>query len=200
MSSANRCACGSNGPSRRSAAVGPPRQAAIAQPTVRGRSARYGSRRSRSARGSSGGCSAAPASAPTVPGSGCAERCTLPSAFSSRGACSARGWERASRGERGERAVEQLAVRVEQDADVVARQLDAGVAGRRRSPGCPAAATTSAPHAAASAGAAVARAGVDRHELRPRGEAGVDRAQQHRQLGGGVVQHDDDREGHGAPP
>jgi hypothetical protein len=28
----------------------------------------------------------------------------------------------------------------------------------------------------------------------------VDRAQQRRQLGAGVVQHDDDREGHGAPP
>ena len=40
-------------------------------------------------RGSSGACSGAASSAPIVPGSGCAERWTRPSASSNRGACSA---------------------------------------------------------------------------------------------------------------
>ena len=59
---------------------------------------------------------------------------------------------------------------------------------------------TSAPHAAAASAPPSCAARVDDHDLRPLAEPGVERAQQRRQLGGGVVQHDDDRVGHGAPP
>ena len=76
---------GSNGPSRRSVSVEAATQAAIAHPTLRARSDRNGSTRSSSGSGRIGGCTTAGSSAPTVPGSGYAERWSEPSGLSSRG-------------------------------------------------------------------------------------------------------------------
>ena len=102
-------------------------------------------------------------------------------------------------GEPGQRVVEQLAIGIEQHGHVVARALDAGVGRRAEARVGPQLDHLGAPGGGAL-GAAVGRAGVDRDQLRPRRQVRVDRAQQRRQLGGGVVQHDDDREGHGAGP
>ena len=82
MSSANMWMPGSKGPSDRSVSVWAASAAAIAQPTVRGLSARCGS-----ARGGRDRRDRAGRKAPSVPGSGWALRCTLPSWLSSRGAC-----------------------------------------------------------------------------------------------------------------
>jgi len=103
------------------------------------------------------------------------------------------------RRERGERAVDQLAVGVEQHGHVVPRPLDSGVA-RGAEPRVVAPFHDLGAPGRGTVGAAVGRARVDHDELRPLAHVRVDRAQQRRELGGGVVQHDDDREGHGAPP
>ncbi len=120
---AGRTARGGGG--RRSAPRGTPRS-----PSRRSAAARRGRARrsSRSGVGSSGGWTSAGSSAPTVPGSGCAERCTEPSGFSSRGTHSRPSAARAASAR--ERAVEQLAVRVEQHGHGMPRPLDAGVVGR----------------------------------------------------------------------
>ena len=102
-------------------------------------------------------------------------------------------------GERVERVVEQLAVRVQQDRDVVARQLEPGVRGGPEARVVAPLEHVRAPAGAAGRGAVVAPR-VDHHDLRPHGQARLDGAQQELDLGGRLVQHDDDRVGHGAGP
>jgi hypothetical protein len=79
--------------------------------------------------------------------------------------------------ERGERAVDQLAVRVEQDRDVVPRTAQAGVAGCAEA-GVVRQLDDVGPGGAGERCAVVAGAAVDHHELRPLGEVGVDRSEQ----------------------
>ena len=98
-------------------------------------------------------------------------------------------------GKAGERAVEQLAVGVEQDGDVVAGLGDARVAGRAE-PGVVRQLDHLGTALAGQAGAAVGRAAVDDHELRRVDEVPLDRVEQHAQLGLGVVEDDDGGEGH----
>ena len=169
MSSKNRNWPGSKGPSRRSTSVRAATQAAIAQPTVRGRSARYGSARSRSLRGSAAGGMSAGRSAPSVPGSGCAERWTAPSASSRRGtqrrsapaaaAAASRSSDPSSSSQSGlSRTV--TACRARSTPALLAAP----------NPGLAPSSTTSAPAARASSAPSSLRGGVDHDQLRRLGE------------------------------
>ena len=154
-------------------------------------------RASRSARGRSGGCTSAGISAPTVPGSGWAERWTDPSGFErAAGRAGARGRGDA-RDERGERRRRQLAVGVQQHGDVVPRPLDPGVV-RGAEAGVRAELEDSAPAARASAGAVVRGRRVHDDSC----GRGAGRASEASSAGSGprgVVGDDDDREGRGRP-
>ena len=101
--------------------------------------------------------------------------------------------------EAGEAVVEQLAVRIQEHGYRVVRRRHAGVAGRAEAQVAREADHLRAP-LAGDRRAVVVRAAVDHDELRPFRELRVDGAQQRRELGGGVVQHDDDRVGHGGGP
>ena len=134
----------------------------MAQPTRRGRRARWGS-------GSARVGSTARTSAIGPPGSGCALRCSAPSASTSRG--TSRASPPAARAASSRQpGVEQLAVGVEQDGDGVARRGHARVARRPE-------ARVAVEHDDLGAGGrgqrgpVVARARVDDHELRRRAAA-----------------------------
>ena len=132
---------------------------------------------------------------PGRPGSGCALRCSAPSASSSRGTSSASP-PAARAAERGEPGVEQLAVGVEQDGHVVARRARRRRCWPPRSPGCRRARSTSAPAARASAGPSSREPESTTTSWASAGEVARERGQQRRQLGRRVVQDGDDREAH----
>ena len=173
MSSKKRNWRGSNGPSRRRTSVRAARQAAIAQPTVRGRSARYGSARSRSGVGRAGGGRARAAASRRCRGAGArsAGR-TRPG----RAAAATHSRPSAARAaSRGQRVVEQLAVRVEQHGDVMARTLDARVVGGAEA-GVGAELDDLRARRPRERRAVVGRGGVDDDQLRRPGRRASDRS------------------------
>ena len=106
---------------------------------------------------------------------------------------------RARRGERAERAVEQLAIGVEEHGHVVRGVLEAGVV-RRPEPEVSFEHDRLRPVRAGDRGALVARAAVDDDDLRRRAEVALDRGQQRREVARRVVDDDDDGEAHRARP
>ena len=102
-----------------------------------------------------------------------------------------------ARGEQGERAVEQLAVRVEEDGDGMLRPLDAHVVGRPEPRVVPEL-DDLGPGRPRERRALVGRRGVHDDQLRRGGEP-PERGEQRRERPGRVVEHDDDGErGHAA--
>ena len=134
------------------------------------RSARYGSTRSRSgSRAAAAGAAGRRAARRSCRAAGArsAGRLRRRRAAAARAARPAARRTRPTSAPR--RAVEQLAVGVQQDADVVARPLDARVAGRAEARDCRAARRPRRPSVRGDVRAVVARAGVDDDDLGPLG-------------------------------
>ena len=198
MSSANRCAAGSNGPSRSSAAVSAARQAPIAQPTLTARPPRHGSSRSRARRGSSARRQRRREQRARGPGQrvrGALHPARVEQPRRVQRAARAGGDRREAGSASSSSSQSGLSRTVTSERAAATPALHAAP-----KPGLSRRSITSAPHAAAACAPPSSRPVSTTTSCGPLAEPGVERAQQHRQLRGGVVQHDDDRVGHGAPP